>query len=461
MEIKIDIKIKNKIYLSLTFFQIFAMFRRGLFYSYMTIYLRYYIGLSITETTLFATLPMILNSFFQTFVWGPYSDKYKKRKNLIITGELLASLGTIIVWYFHYITNNLKFSGLIIIFGMSVVEIFWSMSNLGWSVFISDVFLYEERTLIQTKFTSFGAIGRMIGVFAGGYLYDFFGLKYEGFGFREGILFFLSSFFMIFSVLPLFRIPDSYDLFKRIKNSLDFLNENNIYDYEYNFKKKNSYRCYDNNITSYNEGLKEEKFYLKLFIIFMFSLVFINFGRNSISSITNQYLKSPNGFNLSSRILSYIINFYALGLFITSLFIKKIKSKISDQILFSFGVILALIYLILYIFSKKIVFIFIANLLNGLSENIISATSYTIASNIIPVNKRGKLFGYYNSTFFLSWGVASTLISAPIADLIIKSGRSDIDGYKGSFISSIVLLFIGIFIFFIFLRKLKRENISE
>ncbi|MCX8059074.1 MAG: MFS transporter [Spirochaetes bacterium] len=464
MEFIINEKIKKDIFRSLTFFQIFAMFRRGLFYSYMTIYLRYYIGLSITETTLFSTIPMILNSFFQTFIWGPYSDKTKKRKNLIIIGELLAAFGTILVWYMHYIVNNLRNSGLIIIIGMSIVEIFWSMSNLGWAVYISDVYLYNERTLIQTKFISSGAIGRMIGVFAAGFLYDLFGLKYEGYGFREGLLFFLSSFFMVFSVIPLFKIPDSVNIYRKFGN-FNLENKNNS---KNNNSLDNKFVNYSNYLdeSNINElkldySYKKEQLLINLFIVFIISLVFINFGRNSISSITNQYLKSPNGFNLSSQMLSYIINFYSLGLFMMSFFIKSLTNKFKDEILFIFGLFLAFLYLAIYVFSKKVIFIFLANLLNGISENIISSTSYTIVSKIIPYNRRGKLFGYYNSTFFLSWGVASTILIAPIADIIIKSGKSDIHGYKGAFMCSIFLLFIGIIIFIIFLNKIRKIRTYE
>ena len=51
-------------------FQMLAMFRRGLFYSYLSIYLRHFLKLSVTETTLFAILPMVMNIIFQTYVWG-------------------------------------------------------------------------------------------------------------------------------------------------------------------------------------------------------------------------------------------------------------------------------------------------------------------------------------------------------------------------------------------------------
>jgi hypothetical protein len=50
-------------------FQMLAMFRRGLFYAYLSIYLRHRLGLSVTETTLFATLPMVVNVLAQALVW--------------------------------------------------------------------------------------------------------------------------------------------------------------------------------------------------------------------------------------------------------------------------------------------------------------------------------------------------------------------------------------------------------
>ena len=50
-----------------------TMFRRGLFYTYLSIYLRFFLGLSVTETTFFATFPMILNVACQAVVWGRLS----------------------------------------------------------------------------------------------------------------------------------------------------------------------------------------------------------------------------------------------------------------------------------------------------------------------------------------------------------------------------------------------------
>lgn len=131
------------------------MFRRGLFYSYLSIYLKFFLGLSVTQTTLMATLPMFMNTFFQMFVWGRLSDKYQLRKTLIVIGEVIAALLTIIEWYLHYISKTKLIAGFVIIGAAAVIEIFWSMSNVGWSAMISDFYPENIRTEIQAKLASF------------------------------------------------------------------------------------------------------------------------------------------------------------------------------------------------------------------------------------------------------------------------------------------------------------------
>ncbi|RPI74167.1 MAG: hypothetical protein EHM45_19560, partial [Desulfobacteraceae bacterium] len=122
-------RVLKHIFIGLSSFQAIAMFRRGLFYGFLSIYFRNFLELSVTETTLFATVPMILNVVFQTFVWGPLSDRLQMRRFLIIWGEVLAAIGTVLVWYFHSLAMDKHSAGWAIIIGLSVIEIFWSMSN--------------------------------------------------------------------------------------------------------------------------------------------------------------------------------------------------------------------------------------------------------------------------------------------------------------------------------------------
>ena len=184
-------------------FQILAMFRRGMFYAYLSVYLRYFLNLSVTETTLFATLPMLANIIFQATLWGRLSDRYQLRRTLIFWGEILGGFGTLAVWFVHTLPENHRTMAYVIIFGLTIVEIFWSMSNIGWSALISDLYPPEKRGAVQGKLTSAGAIGRIAGVWIGGLLYDGLGRYYEGWGFEHGALFFVAAGVMFVSTIPL------------------------------------------------------------------------------------------------------------------------------------------------------------------------------------------------------------------------------------------------------------------
>ena len=102
-------------FIGLSSFQILAMFRRGMFYTYLSIYMRDFLLLSVTETTLYATLPMLMSVIFQNFVWGPLSDKLQRRRTLIILGEVLAGIGTITVWFVHSIFSNIPLSNNLVV----------------------------------------------------------------------------------------------------------------------------------------------------------------------------------------------------------------------------------------------------------------------------------------------------------------------------------------------------------
>ena len=111
-------KVFSRTFIGLSSFQILAMFRRGMFYTYLSIYLRDFLKLSVTETTLYATLPMIMSVIFQNLVWGPLSDKFQRRRFLIILGEILAGIGTISVWAIHFFVTDLFIAGYVIIIGL-------------------------------------------------------------------------------------------------------------------------------------------------------------------------------------------------------------------------------------------------------------------------------------------------------------------------------------------------------
>jgi len=419
----------SSVFFGISSFQMLAMFRRGLFYSYLSIYLRHFLGLSVTETTLFATFPMVINIIFQTFVWGAFSDKYQLRRTLIICGEILAGFGTVLVWYSHTLTTNLILAGYVIIMGLSIVEIFWSMSNVGWSALISDIYPQEDRNTIQGRLASVGGIGRMAGVWIGGLLYDGLSLRYEGWGFYQGALFFVAAGAMFISIVPMLWVPEG-----GIKKELRTASVPEF-------------------------GVSESSG--KIFWIFIAAMVFINFGRNSIAVIQSQYLVLDSGFGVSSKVLSYIVNTQSAAMILTGLIAGWIGMKIGNGNSLLLGTAMAIGSLILLAVTGNLAVIYISNFLRGCSEVIVLASSYAFASVLIPPERRAKLFGIFNATYFLSWGIAGTFIAGPITDILLGYGASEVFSYQMAFVAAAVMALIGfviqIFLSYVYIPKSSLE----
>ena len=416
-----------RIFVGLSSFQMLAMFRRGLFYTYLSIYMREFLNMSVFETTLYATLPMIASVICQNFVWGPLSDKLQKRRRLIILGEIIASIGTFTIWFIHFSFSSLYIAGYVIIIGLTCIEIFWSASNIGWSALISDIYPSEKRSKIMGQLQSLGGGGRIIGIFIGGLLYD------SGFGFRNGPLFFVASFVMLISTIPMLLAPEG-GIELEIKE-MEILSDN-----ERNNQKS-----------------------ILVFIIFIVALIFINFGRNSIAVPYSQYLSLDSGFNVDSVLLSFIANTRSIAIMMIGFMAGLLSKRFGHSRALIFGTSIGIIALIITATTIHLSLIFVGGFLIGAAEVIIYASSYAIASILIPKRIRAKLFAVYNTTFFLSWGIASTFISGPLIDFLINNGISEVFAYQMAFLTGALICLIGLLIF-IFLElwlKIHKRNNQE
>lgn len=416
----------SKSFLGLSSFQMLAMFRRGLFYTYLSIYFRSFLLLSVTETTLYATLPMIMSVVFQNFVWGPLSDKLQKRRTLIILGEILAGMGTILVWLVHYGISNLFIAGYVIIIGLSIIEIFWSMSNIAWSALISDLYPSIETSKIMGRLTSLGGIGRIFGISIGGILYNY------GFGFRDGPLFIVASLVMIISTFPMLLTPEG-----GIHHQVEITEKDN----ELNNSANKSYK--------------------KIFIIFMISLLLINFGRNSISVPYSQFLTLETGFAVDSIMLSWIANTRSISVLLIGFSAGFLSKKLGHSRTLILGSLIAISSLIITAVATDLSSIFVGSFLMGTGEVIIYASSYAIASDLIPEKIRAKLFGVYNTTFFLSWGLACTLISGPMIDGLLSVGVLETLAYQASFLLGALITLFGLIIFILLVIILYIKKIAN
>ena len=120
-----------------------------------------------------------------------------------------------------------------------------------------------------------------------------------------------------------------------------------------------------------------------------------------------------------------------------------------------FGTSIGIVALVITATTINLQLMFVGGFLIGAAEVIIYASSYAIASILIPARMRGKLFAVYNTTFFLSWGSASTLISGPLIDFLINEGKSEVFAYQCAFLVGAILCLIGLVIFIILELWLK------
>jgi MFS family permease len=321
----------------------------------------------------------------------------------------------------------------VIIIGLSLIEIFWSMSNVGWSALISDMYRQEDRNTIQGRLASIGGIGRLAGVWIGGLLYDGLSLKYEGWGFYEGALFFVAAGAMFISIVPMLFVPEGGITYEM-----------------------------ENSSTQETCSSPSSE---KIFMVFITAMVFINFGRNSIAVIQSQYLVLDSGFAVSSKVLSYIVNTQSAAMILTGLIAGWIGRRIGDGNSLMFGTAIAVGSLLIVAVTDNLVLIYISNFLRGCSEVIVLASSYAFASMLIPPERRAKLFGVFNATYFLSWGVAGTFIAGPITDILMVYGKSEVFSYQMAFLSAAIMALIGFiiqgFLMFVFIPRSSIIEIME
>lgn len=404
-----------KTFIGLSSFEVLAMFRRGLFYAYLTIYLRHFLGLSVTATTLFATLPMLVNVLCQTLVWGRVSDHFQLRRSLMVTGEAAAALGTVAVWYLHRLPGDSAASGYIVIFGLTVVEFFWSMSNISWSALISDLYPEDQRGAVQGRLTSLGGIGRIMGIWVGGFLYEGIDKHLAGWGFYNGDLFFIAAGIMIISTFPLLMLPEGgygTPVAKPCRRPPSISSE----------------------VSGGNS----------IFLIFLVGIMMINFGRNSIAIIFPQYLTSQSGPAVDSRTLSLILNTQSIAIVCIGWIVGWLCRKLGTVATLLSASTSAVAALVLLSTCTSLPLIYAASFLRGVADATIMASAYELASSYIPPAQRARRFAWFNATFMLSWGLPGTLAVGPLVDFLISRGHVESYAYRVSFAFAAGMVLTGL-----------------
>ena len=302
------------------------------------------------------------------------------------------------------------------------------MSNVGWSAIISDMYKKGSRVSVMGRLESLGGIGRFLGILAGGLLYDNFGSSYPGWGFYEGPLFFLSAGIMIISIFPMFLVPEG---------GISMENE----------------RERSRTLTG--------DFNSSFFIVFVTAMALIHFGRNSIAVTFTQYLSLESGLNLSSLVLSHVVNIKSIAMIIFGITSGWAARRLGNYAYLTAASAAAAFSLIIIGVADSLVWICISSFLMGFSEVAILASSYELASQLIPPDRRGTLFSIFNAALFLSWGIAGTFIAGPITDFLIAAGKAETYAYKVSFNAAAGITLAGVFLLIYLLRVLKTVSFKD
>jgi len=411
-------------FLGLGSFEFMTFMRRGVFYTFMIYYLYDLLG-KVTIVAMLGTFTMVASTLGQNFLWGRIADRYKLRTQLIVVGEITAGIAYILVFLFHKSlieAGSEAAAGMTIITGLSILEFFWSMSDVGWAALVTDVTKPKMRGKFIGTINFISSVGRMTGVVTAGFLYE------DGLGFRQGAIFYVVT-AMLFSGAAIMWLSS-----RSLKSVTNLPVEN---------KNSDSYA-----VTTSETVLEAEPKNHRVFLWFLVALTIIVLGASSINQVFLLFLKLSNGLNATDEQVSLIVTAWTLGGMTASILSGRLADKIGRGKTILVGLLLAVATLLSYGIVPNVTLMALTHGINGMSFMTIQTAGFALAGDIIPTHKRGRLLSRYNAVMALSWGPAGLLIGGPLADTqTIVVGVSKNVAYTNTFIASSILIIIGAIVF--------------
>jgi MFS family permease len=411
--------------LGLWSFQFLTMMRRGIFYSFLYIYLFSLMG-NVTTTAVLGTLTMLTSSFGQNMVWGRISDRYRLRTKLIVIGEAVAGFTYIVVFLIHkfFIDANSNIAaGLVLITGLAILEFFWSMSDVGWAALVTDITTTKTRGSFVGAINFVVSIGRMTGTILAGFLYA------DGLGFRQGTIFYISTLILFVGATIMWFVSRTV---KPSRASTVSVTETT----------KDSDNGFQN---SSNVSVENER----IFFWFLISLAIIVLGVASVSQVFPLFLILNDGLHATDLEVSLILAAWTLGGMIASIAAGRLADKMGRITVILAGFLIAAVTPLFYGLAPNVVIMALVYGTNGVAFMMLQTAGFALAGDIIPEHKRGRLLSQYNAVMALSWGPAGLLIGGPISDIQTSLFGVPIHtAYVNAFIASSGLIVLGIIVFF-------------
>jgi len=384
---------------------------------------------TVTWTTLMGTFNMMTSALGQNLLWGKISDRYRLRTKLIIAGESIAAATYFVVFLIHksFLDVQANFAaGLSLILGLSFLEFFWSMSDVGWAALLTDVTTSKTRGGIVGSLNFIASLGRMIGIIFAGLLYN------NGEGFRQGTIFFIVI-AMLFTSATIMMIAS-----RSAKTS-----------------KAKKEKTVERNAVERPFARHNEKIY-KWFLI---SLIIIVIGVACISQVFLIFLRLPEGLNVSDSEQSFILTAWTLGGMLMSLLSGWFADRIGRVKVIFVGLSLAILTPFLYGLASNVLTMAVIYGLSGVAFWTMQTVGFAFAGDIIPEDKRGRLFSRYNTVMALGWGPAGLLVGGPIADIQTQQFElSRHTAYVNTFYASSIIVILGTMLFAVKVAKQKAKT---
>jgi len=421
---------RRGIFLNLGLFQFLSFVRRGIFYTFMTIYL-YDLVQSVTLTALLGSLNAVGSALGQNLLWGRIADRYRLTAKLVVMGETIAAMMYLIVFLVHksLVDSQANFgAGLSLIIGLSVLEFFWSMSDVGWAALLTKVTTSKTRGGVVGTLHFVALLGRMIGINFAGFLFD------GGQGFRQGTIFYIVIGMLLTGTLIMWVTSRSV---RRSESREETVVEPTNTAREVQ-PKPNS----------------------RIYNWFLVSLIIIVIGTACVSQVFLLFMKVPTaigGLNLSDEEISLILTAWTLGGMFMSLSSGWLADRIGRIKVLLVGMVLAAVTSLLYGLATEFWSLAVFYAVNGVSFWAIQTVGFAFAGDLIPEEQRGRLFSRYNAVMALSWGPAGLLVGGPLADLQVRSGWSELTAYLNTFYVSAVIVAVGTVVFAVKVARQKKK----
>jgi len=413
--------------------------RRGVFYTFMIYYLYDLLG-QVTIVALFGTLTMVASSLGQNFLWGKIADRHRLRTQLIVTGEVTAGVAYILVFFLQRSlieAGEGALAGIAIIVGLSILEFFWSMSDVGWATLVADVTTVEMRGAFIGTINFISSMGRMTGVLFSGFLYM------GGLGFRQGTIFYIVTAMLFIGATIMYMASRSL---KKSKITIPSKAE-----------KEETRVLKDPQPPAFMNSRFDGS--TQVFMWFLIALIIIVLGQTANNQVFLLFLKLPGGLTATDEEVSLIVSAFTIGGMTASILVGRLSDKIGRHKVILTGSALAVGTLLSYGIVPTIGLMALTYGINGVSFMTLQTASFALAGDIIPEARRGRLLSRYNAVMALSWGPAGLLIGGPLAD--IQTGILGFPkqvAYVNAFLTAVLLLVVGAIVFILKVKSPRQEN---